>query len=177
MSKPKKIKRGIGRTKLLMCEGVTDKRFAECLKKILMGRNSGFTVRLDEAGGGGPKSAILETINYAGEFDKRIVFIDSDLPIPKDALAAANNRNIKIIQSAPLCLEGFLMHLMGHHHVFVNSKEAKETFHRVYGLDGVVTERWYEENINSQLLQSIRSNHNHSCKQIVSELIDLFTVF
>ncbi|HGG9115417.1 TPA: glycosyltransferase family A protein, partial [Enterobacter hormaechei subsp. xiangfangensis] len=88
MRKPKRMKRGVERTKLLMCEGITDKRFAECIKRLHSSRDAGFSVKLDEAGGGGPKSAILAAINHAGGFDKRVVFIDSDLVIPKDALAA-----------------------------------------------------------------------------------------
>lgn len=72
MTKPKRQKRGVERTKLLMCEGITDKRFADCLKRLLTTRKSGFSVRLDDAGGGGPKSAIMAAINHAGGFDKRV---------------------------------------------------------------------------------------------------------
>ncbi|MDX7438425.1 MULTISPECIES: hypothetical protein [Citrobacter freundii complex] len=53
MTKPKRAKRGVERTKLLMCEGITDKRFADCLKRLLTTRAAGFSVRLDDAGGGG----------------------------------------------------------------------------------------------------------------------------
>lgn len=99
MTKPRRVRRGVERTKLLMCEGITDKRFADCLKRLLTTRAAGFSVRLDDAGGGGPKSAIMAAINHAGGFDKRVVFIDSDLAIPNDALAAARNNRFPPTQS------------------------------------------------------------------------------
>lgn len=39
MTRPKRQKRGVERTKLLMCEGITDKRFADWLKRLLSGRD------------------------------------------------------------------------------------------------------------------------------------------
>ncbi|EPI2358642.1 hypothetical protein ACS5IQ_001372 [Klebsiella michiganensis] len=107
MTKPRRARRGVERTKLLMCEGVTDKRFADCLKRLLTTRAAGFSVRLDDAGGGGPKSAIMAAINHAGGFDKRVVFIDSDLAIPNDALAAARNRDIKSFNPHHYVWRGF----------------------------------------------------------------------
>ncbi|WP_160189612.1 hypothetical protein [Escherichia coli] len=177
MMKPRRVKRGVERTKLLMCEGITDKRFADCLKRLLTTRTAGFSVRLDDAGGGGPKSAIMAAINHAGSFDKRVVFIDSDLAIPTDALSAARNRDIQIIQSSPFCLEGFLMRLMGHNQQFVNSQEAKESFHRLYNLKNVVTQEWYEEYITLQHINSVLSDHTHVCREVLSDLCDVFTVF
>ncbi|EML9492538.1 glycosyltransferase family 2 protein [Enterobacter ludwigii] len=177
MRKPKRKIRGVERTKLLMCEGITDKRLAECVKRLHSSRDVGFSVKLDDAGGGGPKSAILAAINHAGGFDKRVVFIDSDLPIPKDALAAANNRNIKIIQSSPFCLEGFLMRLMGHKQHFINSDEAKECFHKRYDLDGVVTQEWYEKYITLQHINAVIGDAKHPCQHIMCDLRDVFTIF
>ncbi|EAA1045464.1 hypothetical protein MBY25_000293 [Salmonella enterica] len=177
MTKPKRQKRGVERTKLLMCEGITDKRFADCLKRLLTTRKSGFSVRLDDAGGGGPKSAIMAAINHAGGFDKRVVFIDSDLQIPNDALNAARNRDIKIIQSFPLCLEGFLMRLMGHGQEFISSQDAKDSFHRIYNLRNVVTQEWYEEYITLQHINSVINDDRHVCQKVMIELRDVFTVF
>ncbi|HFI5701782.1 TPA: hypothetical protein ACN7M6_001195 [Klebsiella michiganensis] len=177
MTKPRRARRGVERTKLLMCEGVTDKRFADSLKRLLTTRAAGFSVRLDDAGGGGPKSAIMAAINHAGGFDKRVVFIDSDLAIPNDALAAARNRDIKIIQSSPLCLEGFLMRLMGHNQQFINSQEAKDSFHRFYNLRNVVTQEWYEEYITLQRINSVIRDDRHICREVLNDLCNVFTVF
>ncbi|EMB4690459.1 glycosyltransferase family 2 protein [Citrobacter farmeri] len=177
MSKPKRIKRGIEKTKLLMCEGVTDKRFAECLKRLLVTRHTGFSIRIDEAGGGGPKSAILSAINHAGGFDKRVVFIDSDLPIPKDAAAAALNKDIKVLQSTPFCLEGFLLRLMGHQQGVIHSQDAKDTFHKLYNLRNVVTQDWYDEFITIHLINSVVNNPKHVCQPLMKEIRDVFTIF
>lgn len=177
MTKPKRVRRGVERTKLLMCEGITDKRFADCLKRLLTTRKAGFSVRLDDAGGGGPKSAIMAAINHAGGFDKRVVFIDSDLVIPTDALNAARNRDIKIIQSSPYCLEGFLMRLMGHNQGFINSQNAKDSFHELYNLRNVVTQEWYEEYITLQHINSVIDDNRHVCQKVITELRDVFTVF
>jgi hypothetical protein len=177
MSKPKRSTRTAGKTKLLMCEGITDKRFAECLKQLLTTRTSGFSVRIDEAGGGGPKSAIMAAINHAGGFDRRVVFIDSDLPIPKDALSAARNNNIQIIQSTPFCLEGFLLRLMGYNSGILHSQDAKDTFLRQYNLKSVVTQDWYEQNITLTHISSVTSNVRHSCQPLMIELRDVFLIF
>ncbi|HAV0429683.1 TPA: glycosyltransferase family 2 protein [Klebsiella oxytoca] len=177
MSKPKRVKRGVEKTKLLMCEGVTDKRLAECLKRLLVTRSTGFSIKIDEAGGGGPKSAILSAITHAGGFDKRVVFIDSDLPIPRDALAAASNKSVTIIQSSPFCLEGFLLRLMGHQHGIINSQDAKDTFHKIYNLRNVVTQDWYDEFITIQHINSVINNPKHECQHLMTALKNVFTIF
>lgn len=177
MSKPKRLKRNVGKTKLLVCEGVTDKRFAECLKQLLVTRETGFSIRIDEAGGGGPKSAILTAINHAGAFDKRIVFIDSDIPIPKDALAAAANHGIQIIQSTPFCLEGFLLRLMGYKNGILHPQDAKDTFLRLNGLEHVVTQGWYEKNITLAHIESVINSPKHCCQALMLELRNVFMVF
>ncbi|ROU10034.1 glycosyltransferase family 2 protein [Kluyvera ascorbata] len=177
MSKPKRIKRNAGKTKLLMCEGLTDKRFAECLKQLLVTRTTGFSIRIDEAGGGGPKSAILAAINHAGAFDKRVVFIDSDIPIPKDALSAARNNGIQVVQSKPYCLEGFLLRLTGYSNGIMDSQDAKDSFLRLHGLENVVTQVWYDKNITIAHIESVIRNPKHSCQTLMSELRDVFTVF
>lgn len=177
MSKPKRLKRNVGKTKLLMCEGLTDKRFAECLKQLLVTRATEFSIRIDDAGGGGPKSAILAAINHAGGFDKRVVFIDSDIPIPKDAINAARNNGIQVIQSSPFCLEGFLLRLMGYNNGITNSQDAKDTFLRLHGLEHVVTQAWYENNITIAHIESVINDHRHSCQTIMTELRNVFTIF
>lgn len=160
-----------------MCEGITDKRFAECLKQLLTTRTSGFTVRIDEAGGGGPKSAIMTAINHAGGFDKRVVYIDSDIPIPREALSAARNHKIQIIQSIPFCLEGLLLRLMGYNNGLVHSQDAKDTFLRMNNLENVVTQAWYEQNITLPLITAVLNNPVHPSQALMKELSDVFTVF
>lgn len=174
MNKRIKKVRGVQETRLIMCEGITDKRFAERLKQLFNIRGNGISVRIDEAGGGGPKSAILAAINHAGQFDQKYVYIDSDLPVPADALAAAKKRDMILIMSKPHCLEGFLLRLMGDKCEIVDSKQAKLLFNEKYGLATGVSQSWYEENITSNFLEDILQDKKHECQDIITQLTSIF---
>jgi len=175
MSKPKRKGRGTNVTKLIICEGISDKKFVERLKIVLHKRESGFSVKIDQAAGGGPKSAILHAINYYGDYNCKGVFIDSDLPIPVDAKRAAKNHDLLIFQSTPHCLEGFLLKLTGHPGEFINTASAKELFYKTYGLPDVVTQKWYDEHIDSLMLNKIIDNKAHCCRDIIVKLMDFFS--
>ncbi|MDV0512477.1 hypothetical protein [Citrobacter portucalensis] len=174
MSKPKRKIRGTNKTKLIICEGISDKKFVERLKVVLHKRDCGFTVRVDQAAGGGPKSAILHAINYYGDYDFKSVFIDSDLPIPPEAKRAAINHRIDIFQSRPHCLEGLLLKMMGHNGEIMNTALAKELFYKKYDLANVVTQEWYDENIDVMLLDTIINDNKHCCCDVIKKLHGFF---
>ena len=174
MSRKARKVRGVQQTRLIMCEGITDKRFAERLKQIFNKRGNGVSVRIDEAGGGGPKSAIMAAINHAGQFDKKYVFIDSDLPIPADALAAARRKDMLINMSKPLCLEGFLLRLLGKACEINDSKHAKLIFNQTYGLVNGVSQAWYEEYITHEHLIVIMNDQDHECYNTICQLSSTF---
>lgn len=177
MSKPKRKTKELTKTKLMICEGISDKAFMERIKAVYHPRNCGFSIRLDEASGGGPKTAILAAINYYGSFDKKYVYIDSDLPIPRDALAAANSRGIVILQSIPWCLEGMLLKMTGHNGEIRSSQHAKDLLYGQYNLPNVVTHAWYEQNISEEVINKIISTNHHFCCKPLTELIDVFKMF
>lgn len=176
MKRAGRPKRTTEKTKLLICEGLTDKRFAERLKQIYKKRDSGFKIKIDDAGGGGPKSAIMTAITHAGGFDKKVVFIDSDLPITKEADAAAKRRGIPVIQSAPLCLEGMLLKIVGYKGEIRSSDEAKELFRIKYGIF-VITETWFNDYITFDVIELIKSNDNHPCYKVITSLVSEFENF
>lgn len=176
MSKKARKVRGTLVTKLVMCEGVTDKRFIERVKCIYHKRGNGITVRIDEAGGGGPKSAIMAAITHEGQFDRKYVFIDSDLPISKDALAAANRKGIIIIQSAPLCLEGLMLRILGNKSEIFNSPMAKDTLNGMFQLSNGITQLWYDTYINAELLTGVAEDEDHCSCNIVKSLLSIFVL-
>lgn len=174
MSKPTRKTRMLRSTRLIICEGISDKKFVERIKTLYHPRNAGFSVKIDEAGGGGPKTAIQRAINYPGEFDRKYIYIDSDLAITATDRKAAERRNIKIIQSIPFCLEGLLLKITDFPREVTNSQHAKETLYDQYGLTTVVTEAWYEENITCQRLNTICANNNHFAAPVLTVLIAIF---
>lgn len=177
MKKPSRKVKGASRTKLVICEGISDKKFMERIKELFHIRNCGFTVRLDEAAGGGPKSAIFAAINYQGDYDKKYVFIDSDLPIPQDALTAANRRNITIIQSTPFCIEGFLLKFTGHSGQVRDTQHAKNTLYRRDALPDVVTQAWYERFITQVSVDAILNQQAHCCYNVLNSSVSLFKIY
>lgn len=174
MSRPLRKARGTIKTKLIICEGISDKKFIDRIKGIIHKRDCGFSVKIDQASGGGPKSAIIHTITYAGSFDKKCVFIDSDIPIPVDAVRAAKNHNLIIIQSIPHCLEGLLLKMTGYAGEIIDTNFAKETFYKQYELQNAVTQKWYDENINDALLEKIIEDDKHCCNKVISDLKNFF---
>ncbi|VGE60534.1 Uncharacterised protein [Klebsiella quasipneumoniae] len=177
MTKPIRKKKEINRTKLIMCEGVSDRAFIERLKILYHVRNCGFSVRLDDAGGGGPKSAILAAINSYGSFDKKYVFIDSDIPIPVDAKSAARNHGIIILQSTPWCLEGMLLKIMGHAGEIRDPQHAKDIMFKKYKLVNVVHQAWYDENISEKIVNEVISSKKHCCCDIISNVVNSLSRF
>lgn len=177
MSKPKRKTRELTKTKLVICEGISDKTFMERMKSVYHPRNCGFSVRLDEASGGGPKTAIMAAINYFGSFDKKYVYIDSDLAIPKDALTAAESRGIVILQSIPWCLEGMLLKITGYQGEIRNSQHAKDLLFGKYNLPNVVTHTWYESNISKAVINTVISTKHHDCSSHLVEIVNLFEEF
>ncbi|HBQ3007829.1 TPA: hypothetical protein L7V50_000149 [Klebsiella quasipneumoniae subsp. similipneumoniae] len=175
MSKPSRLQRKQIKTKLIICEGISDKKFIERFKFLTHSRDNGFTVKIDQSSGGGPKTAIIHAINYAGQFDQKCVFIDSDITIPKDAFAAAKRRGIQIIQSTPHCIEGFLLKLTGYNKEIHNTEHAKQIFYEKYSLPQVITQKWVDEYIDIVLIQLIINKDNHCCKQIITSLKKFFS--
>lgn len=69
------------------------------------------------------------------------------------------------------------MRLMGHNQQFINSQEAKDSFHRFYNLRNVVTQEWYEEYITLQRINSVIRDDRHICREVLNDLCNVFTVF
>ncbi|WP_312952597.1 hypothetical protein [Superficieibacter sp.] len=174
MSKPARKTRTLRSTRLIICEGISDKKFVERIKTLYHPRNAGFSVKIDEAGGGGPKTAIQRAINYLGDFDQKYIYIDSDLAISATDRKAAERRNIHIIQSEPFCLEGLLLKITDFPREVANSQNAKEILYGQHGLTTVVTEAWYEENITCQRLNTICASKNHAAGPVLTALIAIF---
>lgn len=165
MSKPIKKQRVVNNfTRLVICEGISDKKLMEKIKSIFLDRKGNLKVQIDEAGGGGPKGALNRAINFQGDFDEKYLFIDSDIPLTEEVLKVAKRRDIEIIQSVPVCLEGMLLKIKGFPKQINDAEQAKQEMQKTFGLQLVVTESWYNDHITREVCESIIADEKHCAK-------------
>lgn len=112
MAKVRKIKLA---TLLIVGEGLHEKAFLQHMKLIYDGQNNQ-TIKVDAASGGSPIEIIDEAIrkyNHA-DYDKKIILLDTDVTIRQQDRDKARKKNIELIISSPICLEGMLLEVLGH---------------------------------------------------------------
>ena len=102
-------------TLLIVGEGPEDEAFLKYMKRLYDRRDSGQRITINAATGGSPGDIIDEAIrrHRNTDFDRRYVLLDSDIPISKDDRDFADDNNIELIESAPHCLEGMLLEILG----------------------------------------------------------------
>lgn len=84
------------------------------MKSLYDRRDSGQKIKVESADGGSPR----DIINYVVKkkhiaYDRKVILMDSDIPLPSPDLKNAEKNSITIIQSTPLCLEGMLLDVLG----------------------------------------------------------------
>lgn len=111
MAKPRHVQKT---TLIIVGEGAHDKAFLEHMKGVYDTRESGQKIKIDSADGGSPhdviKTAIKKTSHTA--YDRKYIFMDSDVAIKQQDLSIARRNNIIILLSEPLCLEGMLLDVL-----------------------------------------------------------------
>jgi len=130
MAKKRSIKKVQLATLIVVGEGPCDKAFLAYMKSLYDVKETGQKVKLDAADGGNP-SIMLKDMDRKykhADYDKRVLFIDSDVEVTQDILARAKRLGIEIVQSKPLCLEGMLLDLLGCK-VPHTSQACKEVLH------------------------------------------------
>ncbi|MNG76315.1 hypothetical protein D3C79_348390 [compost metagenome] len=172
----KKIKRlrTVNKTILIVCEGVSDKKFLEKIKKFTVQRDGGLRVTIDESGGGGPKGVLNRAINYPGQFDNKFMLIDSDIALTQEVVKVSQRKNITIIQSKPFCLEGLLLKSKGFDREIRDSQHAKQEMKNAYGLELVITERWYEDNLTQEFFLSVIEDERNPASKIFLQIQSVF---
>lgn len=101
-------------TVLIVGEGETEKAFLEYLRELYVCRGCGTKTTIKNAHGKSPKHILDIAIrqNRNKDFDRTILFLDTDVPWPVDVIKkAANNRYIMIGNSP--CIEGLFLEILG----------------------------------------------------------------
>ena len=101
-------------TLLIVGEGPEDEAFLKYMKRLYDRRDSGQRITINAATGGSPGDIIDEAIrrHRNTDFDRRYVLLDSDR-LTKNDRALARQKRIELIVSAPHCLEGMLLEILG----------------------------------------------------------------
>lgn len=94
------------KTLFICCEGQDEKVFVDYIKNNFAQRNISIKVR--NAQGGSPLDIILFCIKRGYGFDKKIIFMDSDIEISDSERELINKHDIHLIQSVPSIEAQFL---------------------------------------------------------------------
>ena len=101
-------------TLLIVGEGAHEKAFLNHLRDLFDGRETGQKVKVQSSDGGSPRDIIKAAIKSRhAAYDRRIVFMDSDIPLTDVDKSYAQKHKIELILSEPLCLEGMLLDILG----------------------------------------------------------------
>lgn len=123
------------KTLLIYGEGLDEKKFVEHLRGIYA-KDSGVKVSIRRGKGGSPKDIIIQAAKEFGEFDKRVVVVDTDRGAQEvsDAREEAQGKNIELIENSP-CLEALLLSILDNGKSFSSktSKWCKKEFQSKYG--------------------------------------------
>ena len=126
-------------TLLVVGEGAHDKAFLNHLRDLFDGRETGQKVKVQSSDGGSPRDIIKAAIKSRhAAYDRRVVFMDSDIPLSDKDTKYAQMHKIELILSEPLCLEGMLLEILSES-IPNDCRACKRTLHPK--LSGVPTKK------------------------------------
>lgn len=155
-------------TLLIVAEGAHDKAFLDHIKSLYDARESGQRVKIESGDGGSPHDLIKNTIKKISHIDynKIVIFMDSDVEIRASDRAEAKRNKITLILSEPVCLEGYLLRLLGRL-VPSNAEQCKSILHGL--LSGPPTEtKSYACLFNKEFIESSNDTILDKLKAIIS---------
>lgn len=116
-------------TLLIVGEGAHDKAFLNHMRDLFDGRETGQKIKVQFADGGSPRDIIkVATRSKHAAYDRRVVFMDSDVIVTASDQKFANVHKIELILCEPLCLEGMLLEILGES-VLSNCDSCKRKLH------------------------------------------------
>jgi len=102
------------KTLLIVSEGPSDKAFVDHLKHLFDYRENNQRTTIKSSNGGSPGDIVKCCVNHCrtADFDRKIVILDSDIPIEQTVKNLANQKQIILLQSEPICLECMLLQML-----------------------------------------------------------------
>lgn len=150
---PKKHRKVVLQTILIVGEGARDEAFLKHLKSLYVGRESSVNVRIINAQGGSPYDIVtfaarqIQNVSY----DRAVVVMDTDVPWLQKTENKAKRHKIKLIGVEP-CIEGLMLSILNNN----PSNSSNECKHRL------------EQIINGDLTDK-RSYQDHFPKTLIDE--------
>jgi len=127
-----KIVKHIQRTLLIVGEGPSEAAFLKHMQSIYDSRENGQRITIHASNGKSPENIVNTAIRFRGEFNKKVVLLDSDIALTSNVNQKINSNRIEIILSEPLCLEGMLLSMLKEA-IPTNSPQCKKNLHPKLG--------------------------------------------
>lgn len=165
-----KIKRAARVTKLIVCEGPSDKAFLEYLRQCYCNGGHGAMgpkLTFKFSGGKGADHVISKLIASAknAAYDKLIAMHDADIDPSRQSLEDLNNAQGTLITISPFCLEGMLLDVLGKP-IGSSSQDCKSRFSAL--LPDAMDASNYKKLFNKQLLDT-RVAHSPSLASLLQQ--------
>ncbi|HBI17100.1 MAG: hypothetical protein UR60_C0021G0020 [Candidatus Moranbacteria bacterium GW2011_GWF2_34_56] len=111
------------RTILFYGEGADEDVFLRYLNTIYGKHNINLRIKIKNGSGGAPDMVVKKAINYYGDFDARVVIIDTDRPKIEIEAARkmAKDSGVFLIENNP-CLEALLLRILNVGKIIKNKK-------------------------------------------------------
>lgn len=153
-------------------EAETEKAFLKHIRTSY-GRNTGISVRVDCANGGGPHTIVDLAIKRSNcSFDRHFILLDTDIPWPDEVIKKAKESNHILIPANP-CIEGFLLSLLEPRTniTVLTATQCKRIFEQKYlNREEKLDFRNYEKILPKSKLDAHRKTN-----QVLNEIISLMT--
>ncbi|MDR5903034.1 hypothetical protein QEJ81_13030 [Halomonas icarae] len=102
-------------TLLVVGEGAHERAFLEHMKQLYDRRDNQQRLTVKAADGGSPGD-VLRVVRKRYQhidYDRRVILLDADVPIPRQVEDDARRLDIVLLLSQPICLEGMLLDVLG----------------------------------------------------------------
>ena len=129
-------KRSASKTLLIVGEGEHDQAFVKYLCLLYDRRRTGQKVTVKAGDGGSPEDLLRIMVRRYQhiDYDRRVLLLDEDVPIPQAVTRDARKRGIDLVVSKPICLEGMLLELLGQS-IPRSAHSCKSVLHPMLGGD------------------------------------------
>jgi hypothetical protein len=149
------------RTVIIVAEGSTEWAFLSYLKKLFLSRNSGLSVKIENAHGGSPETIIATAKKFMSQraYDRCLILMDMDRIWPQQRPQKVGRTTLQYAGARP-CIEGLLLTILkqpGISAITATTDHCKRIFHQqVMTEDKKTTPSSYERYFTKTLLDNQR---------------------